>query len=121
MNLLYAGEKCDPESAPAKAAAPADEKAADGESADEKPADGELTEEADAAEDAGDADAEALEYITDQVESKGTILDAADPKAGEVMLLRFDKDYRKHLTTEALREAIRNLRIGAVDDDDIIL
>ena len=48
-------------------------------------------------------------------------MNADDPKTREVLLLRFDKDDRKHLTVEALRELIRNLRIGAVDDDGIIL
>ncbi|GHV77027.1 two-component system response regulator [Spirochaetia bacterium] len=100
MNLLYADEKPAPE---AKADAPAEEGEASPEIED------------------ADADAEVLEDIADLVESKGTILNADDPKTEEAMLLRFDRDYHKHLTTEALREVIRNLRIGAVDDDGIIL
>jgi CheY-like chemotaxis protein len=108
MDLLYAGEKAYLESSFAEAA-PAKAAAWDDWDADEEGA-------ADT-----DADAEVLEDIADQVVSKGTILNADDPKTDEVMLLRFDKDHRNHLTTEALREFIRNLRIGAVDDDSIIL
>jgi DNA-binding response OmpR family regulator len=95
MDLLYSGEK----------------------PVGEKPSAADTTAEAPAEE----SDAEVLEEIADQMESRGTILNADDPKAEEAMLLRFDKDYRKHLSNESLRELIRNLRIGAVDDDTIIL
>lgn len=116
MALLCAGEKPAEE---AKAKAP-ETKAG----APEAKAPAEEGEASPETEDAGaedvDADAEVLEDIEDHVESKGTILNADDPKSEEVMLLRFDRDFRKHLTTEALREHIRNLRIGTVDDDGII-
>jgi CheY-like chemotaxis protein len=92
MDLFYAGEK----TAAATAKAPAD-KAGD------------------------DADAEVLHDIADQAASGRTILQADEPRIESALLLRFDKDFKKHLTTEALREAVRNLRIGAVDDDGIIL
>jgi CheY-like chemotaxis protein len=92
MELLFAGEK------------PSGEKA----SAENTPAE-------------ANDEAEVLEDIADQVESQGTILNADNSKAEDGMLLRFDKDMRKQMSTEALRELIRNLRIGAVDDDGIIL
>ncbi|GHT86032.1 hypothetical protein FACS1894137_11060 [Spirochaetia bacterium] len=113
MEQMHLGE----ESAPAEAKHE-ETKSAKTKPTDETPAEGEPEAEAEASE---DADAELLEDITEEAESKGTVLDAADPKTDDVMLLRFDNDYRNPLNTEALRESIRNLRIGAVDDDGIIL
>jgi DNA-binding response OmpR family regulator len=60
----------------------------------------------------GDEDGELLEELG------GGILEAEEFRGSESMQFRFETDFRTQ-NTEILKEAIRNLRIGAVDDDEI--